>query len=124
MEVLINGDLAPIVLFTYNRPRHTKATLDALKANHLAPRAVLYIYQDGLKENATKSNENSKYFKEITLIQRERNFGLADSIIDGVTNIINKYGTIIVLEDDIVVSPVFLDFMNAALNYYKDQPKV
>lgn len=124
LEVLINGDLAPIVLFTYNRPRHTKATLDALKANHLAPRAVLYIYQDGLKENATKSNENSKYFKEITLIQRERNFGLADSIIDGVTNIINKYGTIIVLEDDIVVSPVFLDFMNAALNYYKDQPKV
>ncbi len=142
LEVLINGDLAPIVLFTYNRPRHTKATLDALKANHLVKQSVLYIYQDGLKENATKeqresvlevdsylqdfitSNENSKYFKEITLIQRERNFGLADSIIDGVTNIINKYGTIIVLEDDIVVSPVFLDFMNAALSNYKDQPKV
>lgn len=142
MEVLINGDLAPIVLFTYNRPRHTKATLDALKANHLAKQSVLYIYQDGLKENATKeqresvlevgsylqdfitSNENGKYFKEITLIQRERNFGLADSIIDGVTNIINKYGTIIVLEDDLVTSPYFLTFMNEALQVYRNNEHV
>lgn len=142
LEVLMSGDLAPIVLFTYNRPRHTKATLDAIKANHLAKQSVLYIYQDGLKENATKeqresvlevssylqdfitSNENSKHFKEITLIQRERNFGLADSIIDGVTNIINKYGTIIVLEDDLVTSPYFLTFMNEALQVYRNNEQV
>lgn len=138
----MDSTLAPIVLFTYNRPRHTKATLDALKANLLAKESVLYIYQDGLKDNATKeqkdsalevstylqdfiaSNENGTYFKHITFIQRERNLGLADSIIDGVTSIINKHGTIIVLEDDIVVSPVFLDYMNAALKTYQNEPKV
>lgn len=138
----MDSTLAPIVLFTYNRPRHTKATLDALKGNLLAKESVLYIYQDGLKDTATKeqkdsalevsaylqdfiaSNEKEKYFKHITFTQRERNFGLADSIIDGVTSVINKHGAIIVLEDDIVVSPVFLDYMNTALKHYKDWPKV
>ena len=138
----MDSTLAPIVLFTYNRPRHTKATLDTLKANLLAKESVLYIYQDGLKDTATKeqkdsalevstylqdfiaSNENGKYFKEITLIQRERNLGLADSIIDGVTSIINKHGTIIVLEDDLVTSPHFLTFMNEALQTYYDNEQV
>lgn len=138
----MDSTLAPIVLFTYNRPRHTKATLDALKANLLAKESVLYIYQDGLKDTATKeqkdsalevstylqdfiaSNENGKYFKHITFIQRERNLGLADSIIDGVTSIINKHGTIIVLEDDLVTSPHFLTFMNEALQTYYDNEQV
>lgn len=138
----MDSTLAPIVLFTYNRPRHTKATLEALKGNLLAKQSHLYIYQDAPKQNAPQeqkdsalevtkllqeviaSNENGIYFKTITLIQRERNFGLADSIIDGVTSIINKHGTIIVLEDDIVVSPVFLDYMNTALKVYANEKKV
>lgn len=138
----MDSTLAPIVLFTYNRPRHTKATLEALKGNLLAKQSHLYIYQDAPKQNAPQeqkdsalevtkllqeviaSNENGIYFKTITLIQRERNFGLADSIIDGVTSIINKHGTIIVLEDDLVTSPHFLTFMNEALQTYYNNEQV
>jgi hypothetical protein len=124
--------LAPIVLFTYNRPLHTKKTIEALLANTLADESELFIYSDGPKnESATDSVNNVRSylktvtgFKTITIIERDRNWGLADSIIDGVTTIVNKYGKIIVLEDDVITSPHFLQFMNDALELYKDEDKV
>lgn len=124
--------LAPIVLFVYNRPEHTKQTVEALQKNELASESELYIYSDEAKnEDARKSvDEVRKYiekidgFKKVTIIKREKNWGLANSIIDGVTNIVNEYGKIIVLEDDLVTSPYFLEFMNEALDFYENEEKV
>jgi len=125
-------DLAPIVLFGYNRPDHTQQTIEALQKNKLAQESELFIYSDAPKnENAVaKVNEVRKYiknidgFKKITIIEREKNWGLANSIIDGVTKIVNEYGKIIVLEDDLVTSPYFLKFMNDSLAKYKNEEKV
>ena len=124
--------LAPIVLFTYNRLEHTQRTIDTLVKNSLAINSELFIYSDGYKNEDDKIKVNSlrkylktiKGFKKITIIEQKINQGLASSIIKGVTNIINKYGKIIVIEDDIVTSPSFLSFMNNALDYYENIDKV
>ncbi|GIT99338.1 glycosyltransferase [Sulfurovum sp. TSL1] len=127
-----NNNFAPIVLFVYNRPWHTQQTVEALKKNELAKNSELFIYSDEAKnEDARKSvDEVREYidtingFKKVTVIKRGKNWGLANSIIDGVTKIINEYGKIIVLEDDLVTSPYFLKFMNEALEFYKAEKKV
>ncbi len=126
---------APITLFVYNRPEHTRQTLQALEKNELANESLLYVYADGPKNAATKEqidkiNEvrsiiSQKWqFKSIEIIVRESNWGLADNIVDGVTQIINKHGRIIVLEDDIVTSVGFLKYMNDALSIYELEEKV
>lgn len=123
---------APIVLFVYNRPEHTRLTVEALQKNTLAKDSELFIYSDAAKSknDEIKVEEVREYikkisgFKQVVIIERERNFGLANSIIDGVTKIVNEYGKIIVLEDDLVTSPCFLNFMNKGLELYKDDPKV
>lgn len=120
-------DLAPIVLFVYNRPYHTQKTLEALQKNELAPESELFIYSDapkndGAKENVEKVRRYIKTisgFKKITVVERDTNWGLANSIIDGATKILNEYGRIIVLEDDLVTSPYFLNFMNLSLETYE-----
>lgn len=125
-------NLAPIVLFTYNRPNHTRQTVEALQKNTFAQESQLFIYSDAPKNQAAKEQvtevreylKTIKGFKKITLIERDKNWGLANSIIDGVTNIVNQYGKIIVLEDDLVTSPYFLQFMNEALEFYQDEEKV
>jgi len=128
----MKNKLSPIVLFVYNRPWHTKQTIEALQKNELAKESELFIYSDEAKnEDAQKSvDEVRKYidkiegFKKVTVIKREKNWGLANSIIDGVTKIVNEHGKIIVLEDDLVTSPYFLKFMNEALEFYKNEKKV
>ena len=102
--------LAPIVLFTYNRPWHTRQTIEALQKNHLASESVIFIFSDGpkTKEDEPKVEEVRKFlktiqgFKQIEIIEREKNWGLAKNIIDGVTKVVNEYGKVIVLEDDII----------------------
>ena len=124
--------LSPIILFVYNRPWHTQQTVEALQKNELTKKSELFIYSEAPKNDAIKKSvdEVRAYiktingFKKVTIIEREKNWGLADSIIDGVTNIVNRYGKIIVLEDDLVTSPYFLKFMNEALEFYKDEKKV
>ena len=124
--------LAPIVLFVYNRPWHTQQTVEALKKNELAEQSELFIYCDEAKDESRRNSvdEVRRYiekidgFKKLTVTKRNKNWGLADSIIDGVTTIVNKYGKIIVLEDDLVTSPYFLRYMNDALEFYKDKNKV
>lgn len=124
--------LSPIVLFVYNRPWHTQQTVEALQKNEMAGDSELFIYSDAAKNDQASEGVNAvrEYietingFKKITLIKRDKNWGLADSIIDGVTQIVNKYGKIIVLEDDLVTSPYFLNFMNDALEFYKNEEKV
>jgi hypothetical protein len=124
--------LAPIVLFVYNRPWHTQQTIEALQKNELASKSELFIFSDAAKNDSAidKVKEVRNYiknidgFKKITNIEREKNWGLANSIIDGVTKIVNEYGKIIVLEDDLVTSPYFLKFMNEALEMYQNEEKV
>jgi hypothetical protein len=122
--------LAPIILFVYNRPQHALQTLNALQNNVLSKDSVLYIFADGIKENASsetirKINEtrkiikNKKWCKEVFIIEREQNFGLAKSVILGINEIINKHNKAIVLEDDLVTSPYFLKYMNEALEKYE-----
>ena len=123
---------APILLFVYNRPEHTRRCIESLLKNSLASESNLFIYADGAKDNTQQEavNEVRNYirsiqgFKQVTLMERNENWGLARNIIDGVTTQVNRYGKVIVLEDDLVVAPYFLQFMNDALEVYKDEPKV
>jgi hypothetical protein len=127
-----SNKLAPIVLFVYNRPDHTRKTVEALSKNLLASESELFVYSDYPKDTAAtdRVEEVRAYiktiqgFKSVTIAERDKNWGLAASIIDGVTNVVNKYGKVIVLEDDIVTSPYFLTFMNDALDFYADKPEV
>jgi hypothetical protein len=123
---------APIVLFVYNRLDHVKQTVEALRQNGLAEESDLIIYSDAPKSEmqVDKVQEVRQFirqiggFKSVTILVRETNFGLARSIIDGVTTIVNKYGRVIVLEDDMVTSPYFLLYMNEALEKYADEDRV
>ncbi|MDD3597486.1 glycosyltransferase [Sulfuricurvum sp.] len=123
---------SPIVLFVYNRPWHTQQTIEALQKNDFASESDLFIFSDAEKDERSfkKVKEVRNYikridgFKKITIIERETNWGLANSIIDGVTKIVNEYGKIIVLEDDLVTSPYFLKFMNETLEMYQNEEKV
>lgn len=124
--------LAPIALFVYNRLTHTRQTIEALQKNMLAIESDLIIFSDAAKSEAQVEavGKVRQYihqiggFKSVTIIERKVNYGLAKSIIEGVTSIVNKFGRIIVLEDDLVVSPYFLRFMNDALDFYQNEEKV
>ena len=123
---------APIILFVYNRPEHTKQTVEYISKNRLADSSNLFIFSDGPKSEKDKQKvaEVRKYlksiqgFKEIKITEREKNFGLANSVISGVNQILTFYGKVIVLEDDIITSPSFLKFMNDALDFYKADEKI
>lgn len=123
---------APILVFVYNRLEHTRQCLASLQQNILAKESDLFIYSDAAKtqECKEKVKEVRKFvhsiegFKSVTIIEREINWGLAKNIISGVTDTVNKFGKVIVVEDDLVLSPYFLQFMNDALEIYKDEPKV
>lgn len=125
-------NLAPIVLFTYNRLEHTQKTIAALQENLYAAESELYIYSDGPKNDAAKESVEAVRlflhqvdgFKQVHIIERDKNWGLAENIIDGVTSIVNEYGKIIVLEDDIVTGKYFLKYMNDALEVYKNESRV
>jgi len=122
---------APIVLFVYNRFTHTCRTVEALRKNDLAAESDLFIFSDAWKTPETEQSVRDvrEYirkiagFKSVRVVERDRNWGLANSIIDGVTVVLNQYGRIIVLEDDLVTSPYFLEYMNAALDHYENDPK-
>lgn len=124
--------LAPVVLFVYNRLDHTKRTVQSLQKNFFAERTDLFIYADASRNAAAddKVNEVRDYlrtidgFKSITIRLRENNLGVDDNIIDGVTEVINERGKVIVLEDDLVTSKWFLQYMNESLEFYQDQKDV
>ena len=131
----MENKLAPIVLFVYNRPWHTLQTLNSLKNNELSNESELFIYADGPNDNASvvdleKIKETREIIKKnnwcgnVHIIESTYNKGLANSIINGVTEVINKYGRIIVLEDDLVTSPGFLRYMNDALTIYENEDRV
>lgn len=127
--------LAPIALFVYNRPDHTRQTLQALVRNKLAEQSKLYIFADGLKKAATESQteawqevqkliRSEKWCLEVEIIEATENKGLALSITDGVGKLLDRYGKVIVLEDDLITSIGFLEYMNKALDLYQNSSKV
>lgn len=119
-------NLAPVSLFVYNRLDHTIQTIEALQKNLLAAETSLFIFSDAPKneEKTDAVYEVRNYiktidgFKSVTIVERNSNYGLARSIIEGVTSIVSEYGRVIVLEDDLVTSPYFLKYMNDGLNVY------
>lgn len=123
---------APILLFVYNRLEHTQRCVNSLLANDLSASSDLFIYTDGARDEAAASDVNRvreyiqtiKGFKSVTIVQRDENWGLARNVIDGVTTVVNSRGRVIVVEDDLVLAPYFLQFMNDALETYKDEPRV
>ena len=128
-------NFAPIILFVYNRPWHTQQTIEALLKNIEASKSELYVYADGLKLTATEKQiidfqktrefiHTISGFKSITIVESDQNKGLGNSIIYGVTKTLEKYDSVIVLEDDLVVSPHFLRFMNESLCCYQDREHV
>lgn len=123
---------APIALFTYNRADHTRKAVESLLQNAEAKDSDLFIFSDGPKNEKTVRGvtDNREYihtvtgFKTVTIVEREKNWGLANSLIAGITDVINKYGRVIVVEDDLILSPYFLKFMNDGLEKYKDDDRV
>lgn len=123
--------LAPIALFVYNRPEHTRRTLKFLKQNLLADESRLFIFSDGPKpgDEAAVAEvrdliKDIDGFKSVELIERDGNLGLANSIIEGVTKLSSEYGKVIVFEDDLISSPYTLTYFNDALQRYRDDDKV
>lgn len=144
---------APIALFTYNRADHTKQAVESLLKNAEAKDSDMFIFSDGPKNEKAKKGveENREYirtlkdgngnvlapcmcsgersseygkFRSVSIVEREKNWGLANSLIAGITEIVNKYGRVIVVEDDLILSPYFLRYMNEALEKYKDEDMV
>lgn len=124
---------APIALFAYHRLDHVKRTFESLKNNALAAESDLHIFSDGPKNeiDKVKVEEVRSYlqtlkdgFKSITIHTAPENQGLAASIVKGVTELVNEHGTVIVVEDDIITSPLFLSYMNESLERYKDEEKI
>lgn len=125
-------ELAPIIIFTYNRPHHIRKMLQTLENAELAQDSDVFIFSDGAKNaNAIEHVNRVRAiiaepwnFKKITIIERERNVGLAQNVISGVSEIIKRYGKIIVLEDDLEIARVGLRYFNDALDAYEQEEKV
>lgn len=122
---------APVVLFAYKRPDHLRRTLQALERNEGFDQTPVFVCSDGPK--AAADEEAVAQVRElirgcgrpnVELIESRENRGLYRSVVGGVTRLVNEFGRIIVLEDDLVTTPYFLGYMNAALDRYEQQERV
>lgn len=125
-------EYAPVVLFVYNRPQHLDKNLTALNDCNGVENTDLFVFSDYQKNDDERENvskvrkgladfkDRKSHFRSVTVFESDVNKGLASSIINGVTDIIEKYGQVIVVEDDLIVSRDFLTYMNSALTYYKE----
>ena len=124
--------IAPIILFTYRRAAHTRRCVESIKKSPLAAESELYIFSDAPKGNADLADvlavrsyiKTITGFKNVVIEEAAENRGLANSVIYGVGKVLDKHGRAIVLEDDLVLSPNFLSYMNEALEMYKDEEDV
>ena len=122
---------APIALFVFKRPDHTRRTLESLARNAEFERSALHVFCDGSRGpaddaavDATRRLVRNWPHPNKTVHEAPANRGLAASVIAGVTALCDAHGRVIVVEDDLVVAPVFLDFLNRALDTYADDPRV
>ena len=126
-------NISPIVLFVYNRPNLVAKVIRNLKKNSLSKKSDLYIFSDGAKKNefdiinvlkVRTYIKKLKGFKKINIIERKRNLGLYENITSGLNFIFKKKKSAIILEDDILVSKYFLEYMNDALKFYQNNNDV
>lgn len=128
-------NLSPIIIFTYNRPTHTKKTIESLAKNKLADKTLLYIFSDGPKNNDAVKEvkevrkylntiKDSKQFLNIKITLSDTNKGLAKSIIDGVTEVFKHHETVIILEDDLLTTSDFIKYMNDSLLFYSNKSNI
>lgn len=130
---------APVALFVYNRLDNTQVTIKHLLANTQAKDTDLYVFSDGGKDEVSwelvkdvrrflhetkKTVEATKALCSMTIVERPVNFYLERNIMEGIAQVLENHDTIIVLEDDIMTSPYFLEFMNQAFDVYRDEEKV
>jgi hypothetical protein len=123
----MNEQLAPLALFTYNRLEETKQTILALQQNYLAKETELYVFSDGPKNEDAREKvlgvrkflQTIKGFKKVTVYQSQTNKGLATSIIEGVSKLLKNNNSVVVMEDDLITTRNFLNYMNDALNYFE-----
>lgn len=123
---------APIIMFAFNRPEHLARSLESLRANPEARSSSLTIFCDGPRRDADDEAVRqvravaraARGFAQVDIVERPQNFGLARSVITGVTDTLAKSDRVIVLEDDLVLSPHFLAYMNDALDLYADDSRV
>jgi hypothetical protein len=123
---------APIALFAYRRPDHLRRVIRSLQANGEAASSPLFVFSDGPKAESEiapvsevrRVAAGAAGFADLRIIARDRNAGLANSIIEGVTRVLAEFGRVIVVEDDLVVSTQFLRYMNDALDLYAPDDEV
>ncbi|RAJ73485.1 glycosyl transferase family 2 [Chitinophaga dinghuensis] len=129
------GKFAPIIFMAYKRPELTRRALESLAANPEAAESELFVFADGPKDNATEQDlqqiaatrqviRSRDWCGMVHLQEKVKNEGLANSVIHAVTDVLDKHGRAIILEDDLVLSPCFLQYMNAALEMYEDEAMV
>lgn len=126
---------APVALFVYNRPDHTARTIDALGQNDLAAETELFIFADGVKPNSSREDvmkvgqvqeliQSVRGFKKVNCFIAPENNGLARSVTNGISKVLDVSDTVIVLEDDLIVSKEFLKFCNQGLDKYRHDERV
>ncbi len=121
---------APIVLFVHKRPGHARRVLESLLRQPLAASSPLTVYCDGARNPGEEAavREARAVVRELApararVVERERNLGLAASIIGGVSEAIDAHGEAIVLEDDLELAPAALEYFNAALERYRGEER-
>ena len=126
-----NHSEAPIAVFVYKRPAHTARLLESLLRNDAVAASPLFVFCDGARTPnddqavaATRGVVRDKLGDRCRMVERDRNWGLAASIIAGVTDLTGRYGRVIVLEDDLVLHPGCIEFLNAALRRYANETGV
>ncbi len=127
----VSFDFAPIAIFAYNRPTHTTRLIEALKENPEFAQSTVTIYCDGPKkpEHADSVEATRRVVREAApahakIIERDNNFGLAKSIITGVSENVEEHGRVIIMEDDLVPTSGALGFLNAGLERYVNEDMV
>ena len=124
--------LAPIALFVYNRPDHTRRVVASLLKNPLAAGSELHVFCDGPRDRDAEESVNAvrsyvhgiEGFADVRVYEQSSNRGLAESIVYGVDRLCEQYGRVIVVEDDLLLAPHFLAYLNTALERYQEDPRV
>jgi hypothetical protein len=124
--------MAPIAFFAYNRPDHAKRVLMALAGNTDASRSRLFIFSDAPRDRKAAEQvarlradvKDTQGFLSVEIVEQSINQGVARSVIQGVSRLVAKFGKVIVLEDDLLPSPHFLEYMNSALDQYEDEERI
>ena len=122
---------APLALFVYNRVDHTRQVLESLKTNLLSDETDLFIFSDAPRKGSEdkvkevrKLIREKQWCKNVHITENTANKGVDDNIVENVTELINRFGKVIIIEDDCVLSKYFLKYMNNALDFYANEERV